>query len=289
MGASGSSQLNTVETVKPVEINKPAKSVLETDPDRFKEAAKSIKIGDMYTSDCPMSKGENSGPPSGCPMHAGKENDSDINPDNMMPPPNQRPAPDQPFSLSTDREVSTIPKFNEKEDEKWVYPSPQMFWNAMLRKGWRWKDDALTPNDMNFIIKIHNTNNEDAWQEVLKWEALHARECGYPRLKKFGGKAQDLSPRARFRCWLGYEKPFDRHDWIVDRCGKEVRYIIDYYDGGDIDTKTGRFTLLDVRPALDSPSAVWDRMKVAYWRWRFADNQNAEVPQLEQKTATSSS
>eukprot|EP00058_Branchiostoma_floridae_P026618 XP_002612109.1 hypothetical protein BRAFLDRAFT_108880 [Branchiostoma floridae] len=27
-----------------------------------------------------------------------------------------------------------------------------------------------------------------------------------------------------------YELPFDRHDWIVDRCGKQVRYIIDYYD-----------------------------------------------------------
>ena len=24
-------------------------------------------------------------------------------------------------------------------------------------------------------------------------------------------------------------EPFDRHDWTVDRCGKEVRYIIDYY------------------------------------------------------------
>ena len=23
--------------------------------------------------------------------------------------------------------------------------------------------------------------------------------------------------------------PFDRHDWWVDRCGKEVRYTIDYY------------------------------------------------------------
>lgn len=34
-----------------------------------------------------------------------------------------------------------------------------------------------------------------------------------------------------------YEYPFDRHDWIVDRCGKDVRYIIDYYDGGSVDSK----------------------------------------------------
>ena len=48
-----------------------------------------------------------------------------------------------------------------------------------------------------------------------------------------------------------YELPFDRHDWIVDRNGKEVRYIIDYYDGGPVD-KDYQFTILDVRPALDS-------------------------------------
>lgn len=36
----------------------------------------------------------------------------------------------------------------------------------MLRKGWRWKDDALKPEDMDAIIKIHNANNEAAWQEV---------------------------------------------------------------------------------------------------------------------------
>lgn len=62
--------------------------------------------------------------------------------------------------------------------------------------------------------------------------------------------------------------PFDRHDWIVDRCGKDVRYIIDYYDGGEIDSKY-EFALLDVRPALDSFENVWDRMKVTYMRYRY--------------------
>ena len=27
--------------------------------------------------------------------------------------------------------------------------------------------------------------------------------------------------------------PFDRHDWYVDRCGKEVRYVIDFYFNED--------------------------------------------------------
>lgn len=49
-----------------------------------------------------------------------------------------------------------------------------------------------------------------------------------------------------------YELPFDRHDWIIDRNGREVRYVIDYYDGGKVDESNYQFTLLDVRPALDS-------------------------------------
>lgn len=201
-----------------------------------------------------------------CPV---KHDDSDVNPLNMMPPMNQNPAPDQPFALPKDRQVSSIPKVTEDgRQEFWVYPSQQMFWNAMLRKGWRWQKDDLKPKDMDDIIKIHNANNEQAWQEVLKWEALHARECGNPKLKSFGGKATEYSPRARFRSWLGYELPFDRHDWIVDRCGKDVRYIIDYYDGGMVDDKY-KFALLDVRPAMDSPENVWDRMKVCYMRWKF--------------------
>merc|ERR1712192_160862 len=96
------------------------------------------------------------------------------------------------------------------------------------------------------IIKIHNTNNENAWGEVLKWERFHKAECPEPQLKSFGGKAKDYSPRARLRGMLGYQMPFDRHDWIVDRNG------------------------LDVRPALDSQTAVWDRMKMAWYRLMYA-------------------
>ena len=80
-----------------------------------------------------------------------------------------------------------------------------------------------------------------AWQEVLKWEALHAEECTNPKLKSFGGKATDYSPRARFRQLMGYQLPFDRHDWIVDRAGKEVRYVIDYYDVGEVNPENHTF------------------------------------------------
>uniref|UniRef100_A0A3P8VCK8 Holocytochrome c-type synthase n=1 Tax=Cynoglossus semilaevis TaxID=244447 RepID=A0A3P8VCK8_CYNSE len=224
-------------------------------------------------SQCPMHKAE-AGPAHQeraydfveCPMKAAAAGvKDDIDPANMMPPPNQTPAPGQPFPLSVTREESTIPRHGAEKN--WVYPSEQMFWNAMLRKGWRWREDDLAAQDMSNIIKIHNKNNEQAWHEILKWEALHASECPCgPTLKRFGGKAKEYSPRARVRHWMGYELPFDRHDWIVDRCGKEVRYVIDYYEG-EINKDTFQFSILDVRPAFDSIGAVWDRMKVAWWRW----------------------
>lgn len=229
------------------------------------DQTKEAKNPKQSASECPVNHG-NMAPPrkSECPV---QHDESDINPLNMMPRENQNPAADQPFPLSKERQISTIPKASE-EGGFWVYPSPQMFWNAMLRKGWRWRDEEVQQKDMDDIIKIHNANNEQAWQEVLKWEALHAMECSTPKLKSFGGKAKDYSPRARIRYWLGYGLPFDRHDWIVDRCGKNIRYVIDYYDGGDVDDKY-RFALLDVRPAMDSFVNLWDRMKVTWWRWKY--------------------
>lgn len=231
----------------------------------------------VIPSECPMSA-STANYQSECPSNPNAAGANDIDPLNMMPPPNQRPSPDQPFELPIERQKSTIPKAGT--DQTWVYPSQQMFWNAMLRKGWRWKDEQIDQKTMDHIIKIHNTNNEAAWQEVLKWEALHAEECKNPKLKSFGGKATDYSPRARFRQLMGYQLPFDRHDWIVDRNGKEVRYVIDYYDVGEVNPENYTFAVLDVRPAIDSLEAVWDRMKVAWWRWRYASAEDLEPIQV---------
>ena len=63
-----------------------------------------------------------------------------------------------------------------------------------------------------------------------------------------------------------YELPFDRHDWIIDRCGRRVRYIIDYY-GCEPKEDQSVPIYLDVRPALDSFGACWDRFKVMWLRW----------------------
>lgn len=127
-----------------------------------------------------------------CPIRGtAAENKENLDPSNLMPPPNQTPAPDQPFVLSTVREESSIPRADS--EKKWVYPSEQMFWNAMLKKGWKWKDEDISQKDMYNIIRIHNQNNEQAWKEILKWEALHATECPCgPSLIRFGGKAKSI-------------------------------------------------------------------------------------------------
>lgn len=59
--------------------------------------------------------------------------------------------------------------------------------------------------------------------------------------------------------------PFDRHDWYVNRCGKEVRYIIDYYDMEDKDGNTEYF--IDARPA-PTAAGLFDRARLAFSKWR---------------------
>ena len=88
-----------------------------------------------------------------------------------------------------------------------------------------------------------------------------------------------------FSPYFSYELPFDRHDWIVERDGKEVRYIIDYYDGGKV-KHNHEFALLDVRPALDSVEAFKTRMYVAFMRWTSFGGEATNTPQISTNSDT---
>lgn len=177
------------------------------------------------------------------------------------------------LGLGTDREISTIPRAtstpsdgpanNEVESGKdksgnWVYPSEQMFFDAMKRKNY-----DPQARDMQSIVPIHNAVNERAWKEILDWEKGRGSEkCGGPKLVSFSGQATALTPKARFNSILGYTAPFDRHDWVVDRCGTRVEYVIDFYSGRD-EGKVGKSLnfYLDVRPKLNTWEGV--RMRAA--------------------------
>lgn len=66
-----------------------------------------------------------------------------------------------------------------------------------------------------------------------------------------------MSPKARFNTLLGYSAPFDRHDWVVDRCGTKVEYVIDFYQGRGGENGKLNF-YLDVRPKLNT----WEGWKM---------------------------
>ncbi|EPQ58064.1 cytochrome c and c1 heme-lyase, partial [Gloeophyllum trabeum ATCC 11539] len=156
--------------------------------------------------------------------------------------------------------ISSIPR---PDGERWVYPSEAQFFAAMARKQ---HDPAA--RDMRVIVPIHNAVNERAWAEVLRWERAQGGErCGGVKLVSFKGRPGDLTPRARWRSLIGYARPFDRHDWIVDRCGTRVRYVIDFYTGKSQGPSNTPSFYLDVRPALDNWEGVRMRMQNFCQRW----------------------
>jgi Cytochrome c/c1 heme lyase len=78
----------------------------------------------------------------------------------------QKPLPGQAMPLDTTRVVSSIPTVDESGDTKhWIYPSEQMFFDAMRRKNWNPKEV-----DMKTVVPIHNAVNERAWSQILEWE-----------------------------------------------------------------------------------------------------------------------
>lgn len=116
---------------------------------------------------CPMHQKEQEkpAPPPSCPMHQKPVTD-ELNRLNMMPSQiSQEKQSDQQVDLPTERVISSIPKADGSS--KWEYPSPQQFYNALRRKGWE------TPEEhVETMVDIHNFLNEEAWQQVLKWEEM---------------------------------------------------------------------------------------------------------------------
>ena len=168
------------------------------------------------------------------------------------------PSPGQLSAISTRREPSSIAKSGT--DGTWTYPSPQMFYNALVRKG---KAEDVSEADMESVVSVHNSMNEKTWQRVLLWEKLHCESCpAGPKLLRFEGRPDSLSPRAMMHVMAGGQRPFDRHDWYIDRCGVQVRYVIDFYFDEARAGDPERQFLIDARPAMDSLGAALDTLKM---------------------------
>src|ERR1700759_4831414 len=101
--------------------------------------------------------------PAKCPVHDASAqpakcpiNHESIDPRNQMPSTiSQAPSPHQNVVLPTGREESSIPR---DTSAKWDYPSPQQFYNALVRKGWETPEEHIET-----MVHIHNFLNEQAW------------------------------------------------------------------------------------------------------------------------------
>lgn len=114
-------------------------------------------------STTPMGAASSSSTPAQCPV---QHDGAPINTRNQMPDlPQHAIYQNQTASLSTERITSSIPRDGSSN---WDYPSPQQFYNALVRKGWE------TPEQhVETMVDIHNFLNEQAWNEVLRWESRH--------------------------------------------------------------------------------------------------------------------
>ena len=154
---------------------------------------------------------------------------SKLNPLNYMPSNlSQNRASHQTVELPVERELSSIPRGDTESN--WEYPSPQQMYNAMLRKGY---DD--TPQDaVESMVAVHNFLNEGAWAEIVEWERRFSRGLSYgwqacrngeqgsmtgvgmiadekdvprPRLLRFQGRPNDMTPKAKILQALGQVYP----------------------------------------------------------------------------------
>lgn len=150
---------------------------------------------------------------------------SKLNPLNYMPSNiSQSRAKSQTIALPIERTISSIPRGDAETN--WEYPSPQQMYNAMLRKGY---DD--TPEDaVESMVAVHNFLNEGAWEQIEGWERRFSQGLGYgwrmcqmgeeefsnfrsqaqikkPKLSRFQGRPNEITPKARMLAFLGWLYP----------------------------------------------------------------------------------
>lgn len=165
---------------------------------------------------------------------------------------------------------SSIPstgRGNSDDGQEWLNPSANQLFRALQRN-----DKAIDHDDALPVAQVHAIVTEETWRQILEYEALYWKDCKDPKLARFEGLDGFYSIKAKINHYLlGHPWPYDRHDWWVDRCGKEIRYIIDYHaiPTGELDEEGDEkfdYTI-DARPA-PTMQGMWDRLRLATWRWR---------------------
>ncbi len=104
---------------------------------------------------------------------------------------------------------------------KQVYTVGSFFRRSWIRIAFKSQQGLDQNSDLGvgsgFLNNNYGTNYQHWPQEQYPYFNIY-RTSYHPRILKLLYFLYLI-----FRGWLGYELPFDRHDWIIDRCGKEVR------------------------------------------------------------------
>ncbi|MES1913039.1 MAG: hypothetical protein MHM6MM_005272 [Cercozoa sp. M6MM] len=181
---------------------------------------------------------------------------------------------------------------NSADGQSWENPSASQLFRALRRRG---KD--VESSDAASVANAHEVVTQMTWDGIMQFEDMHKDECAEPKLARFQGTAFSLSAllgicpcdwmhagmwghtsiyeriadlKARFV--YGHTegiKSFDRHDWWVDRCGREVRYIIDYYTFEDWHGNMGYS--VDVNPAPTLHGFI-DLARFKFRQWMNSDD-----------------
>ncbi len=130
-----------------------------------------------------------------------------------------------------DTPLSKIPstgRGNSEDGKYWENPSANQLYRSLKRK-----NKGIDHNDAASVAHIHEAVTSQTWDQIMEYEADYgvSSKCKVNDIKlaRFQGMYGIDSYKAKFMGFFFGLKPYDRHDWTIDRCGQEVKYIIDYY------------------------------------------------------------
>lgn len=198
----------------------------------------------------------------------------------------RREIPEDPNDRVSPLSIPSTGRGNSDDGQSWMNPTANQLYNALKRK-----DKPIDPSATASVANAHNMVTSQTWDNVMEYEKEFFDTCPNPKLARFVGEYGNDSIKAKIMSAVYDIKPFDRHDWTVDRCGKEVRYIIDYYcvveqrqvqedeDQDDLDEGTtlenGIVTdtvyYIDARPA-PTLQGLYERSRLAVKRWWKGEN-----------------
>jgi len=147
---------------------------------------------------------------------------------------------------------------NSDDGSGWLNPSAGQLYRSLKRK-----NKPIEYGDALDVAAVHAMVTSGTWDAIMEYEQLHSSACESPKLARFHGMDGIYSLKAKMRHYLLRQPwPYDRHDWVVNRCGEEVRYIIDYYSyPGDEDEE---MYTIDARPAPSNLGNILDRARVGF-------------------------